>query len=51
MSAQARLLNSIRWNLFKWMSGIGWKVCPEPQRSDLQRRLKLGGSPEWKDLP
>lgn len=36
-------MNKLRWNLFKIISYIGWKVCPEPQRSRLQHLM----GPEW----
>ncbi len=28
-----------RWHLFKWLSHVGWWVCPEPHRSRLQRGI------------
>lgn len=27
--------NVIRWRIFKAICHIGWRICPEPQRSDL----------------
>lgn len=38
-------MNTIRWKLFKIISVIGWAVCPEPQRSDLQKVM-----PNWRAL-
>lgn len=29
-------MHRIRWWLFKRLSKIGWRICPEPERSDLQ---------------
>jgi len=40
------MLNELRWQLFKALSWIGWKVCPEPHRTRLQSI-----SPTWADLP
>ncbi len=40
------MLNEIRWQLFKALSWIGWKVCPEPHRTLLQ-----SVSPSWADFP
>lgn len=34
-------MNAIRWRLFGLISWIGWAVCPEPQRSDLRRRMSI----------
>lgn len=37
-------MNAIRWWLFRRFSSIGWAICPEPQKSDLQRVM-----PSWAD--
>lgn len=29
-------MTSFRWWLFKRLSAIGWRICPEPHRSRLQ---------------
>lgn len=39
------LITKIRWWLFKQISVIGWKVCPEPHRTNLQIRMAT-----WNDL-
>lgn len=38
-------MTAFRWWAFKRLCALGWLVCPEPQRSDLQSRL-----PQWHDL-
>lgn len=38
-------MNAFRWWLFKQMSWVAWKVCPEPHRSNLQAQ-----TPQWKDI-
>lgn len=38
-------MNAFRWWLFKRLSEIGWRICPEPQRTDLQYVM-----PSWGDL-
>ncbi|RRY22071.1 hypothetical protein EGJ57_04700 [Brucella anthropi] len=38
-----QMLNELRWQLFKALSWIGWKVCPEPHRTRLQQV-----TPTWK---
>lgn len=38
------MINKIRWQLFKAMSWVGWKVCPEQHRTRLQK-----GMPTWKE--
>lgn len=35
----------LRWRAFRFLSVIGWAVCPEPHRSRLQAVL-----PQWDDL-
>lgn len=37
------MINELRWKVFKALSWIGWKVCPEPHRTRLQSM-----SPTWK---
>ena len=31
----------LRWQMFKFFSYAGWVICPEPERSDLRRRMKM----------
>ena len=38
-------MNAIRWQIFKWLSALGWAICPEPQKSVLQDNLL-----SWKEL-
>lgn len=38
-------MTTLRWRLFKIISAIGWWVCPEPHKSNLQSQL-----PQWKDI-
>ena len=33
--------SKIRWKLFKIISSLGWKICPEPQRSSLQSSIEF----------
>lgn len=38
--------NRARWSLFKAISWVGWRVCPEPQRSNVWASWKentIGG--------
>ncbi len=35
----------LRWQAFRFLSWVGWAICPEPHRSRLQRVL-----PEWEDI-
>lgn len=35
----------IRWQLFKWISAIGWMVCPEPHKTNLQKHMN-----DWRDM-
>lgn len=28
-------MNQLRWQLFKLLSHVAWRICPEPQRSDV----------------
>jgi hypothetical protein len=35
-------MTRLRWQLFKIISAIGWWVCPEPHRTNLQ-----AGIPTW----
>lgn len=39
------MLNNLRWWLFVQLSHVGWKLCPEPQRSRLHR-----GIGTWDDI-
>jgi hypothetical protein len=34
-----------RWWLFKRISDVGWRICPEPHRANLQRY-----SPNWQQV-
>ena len=36
---------AFRWWLFKRMSELGWRVCPEPHKSRLQMVL-----PQWDEI-
>jgi len=38
-------MNAIRWSLFKALSAISWRVCPEPHKSRLQSVL-----PQWSEV-
>lgn len=38
-------MNWLRWHAFRFLSHIGWMICPEPHRSRLQSVL-----PQWDDL-
>ena len=38
-------MNWLRWQTFKFLSSVGWAICPEPHRSRLQAIL-----PQWDDL-
>lgn len=29
------MIHQLRWKLFKLLSAIAWRVCPEPNRTDL----------------
>ncbi len=40
------MVNELRWQLFKVLSWVGWKICPEPHRTRLQ-----SVSPSWGELP
>ncbi len=31
----------LRWKMFKALSYVGWAICPEPERSDLRRRMTI----------
>lgn len=37
------MINKLLWQIFKFLSWVGWKVCPEPHRTRLQSM-----SPTWK---
>lgn len=39
------MVSNFRWWLFVQLSNIGWRVCPEPHRSRLQR-----GIGSWDDI-
>lgn len=43
--ADKGVLNRLRWKAFKWLSAIGWAICPEPQRTALQRVM-----PTWQRI-
>lgn len=38
-------INKTRWRLFRMISVIGWWICPEPQRSDMQGRMSFDQKP------
>lgn len=38
-------MRNLRWKLFKLLSRIGWWVCPEPDRTAMQRHM-----PRWRDI-
>gem|GEM_PF-2727540 len=38
------MITEIRWQIFKALSWVGWKICPEPHRTRLQRV-----TPTWKE--
>ncbi len=44
-------VDRIRWRLFKLLSRIGWRICPEPHRSMLEASMAKAEVPAWKDLP
>ncbi len=31
------MMSAFRWWLFKRLSSLGWYICPEPHRTNLQR--------------
>ena len=35
MKPAESMINSMRWWVFKQMSYVAWRFCPEPQRSDV----------------
>lgn len=35
----------LRWTTFKFLSWVGWKICPEPHRSNLQAVM-----PPWGEI-
>lgn len=39
--ARMGIVTRLRWWIFRRLSEIGWRVCPEPMRSDLRARTKL----------
>lgn len=39
-------MNRIRWAIFCALSVIGWRICPEPQRSALFRLMPTWGGIE-----
>lgn len=36
-------MNKLRWKLFKVISWIGWKVCPQPQRREIMHIMARDG--------
>ncbi len=36
-------MNWLRWHTFRFLSWIGWKICPEPHRSRLQAAMPTWG--------
>lgn len=38
-------MKRFRWRLFKGLSWIVWRICPEPHRSIIQQR-----TPQWADV-
>jgi hypothetical protein len=38
-------MTTLRWQLFKILSYIGWRICPEPHRSNMQAMM-----PSWQEI-
>lgn len=36
-------MRAFRWWLFKRLSAVGWRICPEPHRSRLQSVMPTWG--------
>jgi len=32
-------MNKFRWRIFKLLSVIGWAICPEPQKSNIMKKM------------
>lgn len=38
-------MDGMRWTIFKLLSRLGWWICPEPHKTNLQRVM-----PSWESL-